>query len=67
VAVLSLAWAARNPNVATVIIGASKKEQLLENIKALEFIDKLTPAILEEIEGVLDNKPEKLPDHGRAM
>ncbi|KAE8234305.1 hypothetical protein CF326_g652 [Tilletia indica] len=67
VAVLSLAWAAKNERVSTVILGASKKEQLVENLKALDFIDKLTPEVMCEIEEALGNKPEKLPDFGRAM
>ncbi|KAK0522193.1 hypothetical protein OC842_006537 [Tilletia horrida] len=67
VTVLSLAWAAKNPNISTVILGASKKEQLLENLKALDVIDLLTPEVLAEVEGALGNKPAKLPDFGRAM
>lgn len=54
---LALAWAASNPNVSTVILGATKVEQINDNIKALALLDKLTPEVLEEIEGVLDNKP----------
>ncbi|KAK3341884.1 NADP-dependent oxidoreductase domain-containing protein [Lasiosphaeria hispida] len=55
---LALAWAAKNPNVSTVILGATKVDQLNDNLKALALIDKLTPEVLEEIEGVLDNKPK---------
>ncbi|KAK4147275.1 NADP-dependent oxidoreductase domain-containing protein [Dichotomopilus funicola] len=55
---LALAWAAKNPNVSTVILGASKSEQVVDNLKALELLDKLTPEIVEEIEAVLDNRPE---------
>lgn len=55
---LALAWAAKNPNVSTVILGATKIEQIHDNVKALALLDKLTPEILEEIEGVLDNKPK---------
>lgn len=58
VAHLALAWAAKNPNVSTVILGASKVEQVVDNLKALEVLDKLTPGIMEEIEAVLDNRPE---------
>lgn len=65
VAVLSLAWAAKNENVTTVILGASKKEQLLENLKALEVIDMLTPQLMERINEQLGNKPESLPAYGR--
>lgn len=65
VAVLSLAWAAKNGNVTTVILGASKKEQLLENLKALDVIDRLTPQMMERIDEQLGNKPEPLPAYGR--
>ena len=54
---LALAWIARNPNTSSVILGASKPEQVLDNLKALEVIPKLTPAVLEKIEGILGNKP----------
>ncbi|KAK4040967.1 NADP-dependent oxidoreductase domain-containing protein [Parachaetomium inaequale] len=62
---LALAWAAKNPNVSTVILGATKIEQVLDNLKALDVIDKLTPEIMEEIEGVLDNKPKGVATWGR--
>ena len=57
---LALAWVARNPNTSTVILGATKPEQLLENLKALEVIPKLTPDVLEKIEGILGTKPKPL-------
>jgi aryl-alcohol dehydrogenase-like predicted oxidoreductase len=43
--------------VSTVILGASKPEQIHDNIKALKLLPKLTPEIMEEIESVLQNKP----------
>ena len=54
---LSLAWVTRNPNVSTVITGASKPEQVEQNMKALETAELLTPAILEEIDETMGNKP----------
>ncbi|PCH34275.1 Aldo/keto reductase [Wolfiporia cocos MD-104 SS10] len=65
VAQLALAWVAVNPNTSTVILGASRPEQVLENLKALEVIPKLTPSVLEKIEGILGNKPASLPTFGR--
>ncbi|SPQ17687.1 25a9ce16-6378-486e-bba4-b6610004f5af [Thermothielavioides terrestris] len=62
---LALAWAAKNPNVSTVILGATKVEQVVDNLKALDLIDKLTPEIMEEIEAVLDNKPKGVFTFGR--
>lgn len=55
---LALAWALNNPNVSTVITGASKAEQVKENMKALDLVEKLTPEVVERIEDVLQNKPE---------
>lgn len=54
---LALAWAAKNPNVSTVILGASKVQQVHDNCAALKLLPKLTPEVMEEIEGILANKP----------
>ncbi|KAK0624878.1 NADP-dependent oxidoreductase domain-containing protein [Bombardia bombarda] len=62
---LSLAWAAKNPDVSTVILGATKVEQILDNLKALPLIEKLTPEIMAEIEEVLGNKPSGPNTFGR--
>jgi voltage-dependent potassium channel beta subunit len=59
---LALAWGAKNPNVSTVITGASRSSQVIENFKALTIIPKLTPDIMEEIEQVLKNKPQQPKD-----
>ena len=63
---LSLAWAASNKNVSTVILGATKVEQIHDNCGALKLLPKLTPDVLEEIEKILDNKP-KGSEVGRAL
>lgn len=55
---LALAWCVKNPHVSTVITGASKPSQVEENMQALEYVDKLTPEVMERLEGILDNKPE---------
>lgn len=60
ISALALAWVAKNPNTSTVILGASRPEQILENLKALEVIPKLTPAIMEKIEKILGSAPESL-------
>jgi len=54
---LALAWCLKNPNVSTVITGASKPEQVTENMGALAIYDKLTPEVMDRIEAILDNKP----------
>jgi len=57
VAQLALAWCLKNPNVSTVITGASRASQVEENMKALDLAPKLTPEVLERIDGILDNTP----------
>lgn len=47
---LSLAWCLTNPNVSTVILGASRVSQLEENLSALEIVPKLTPDVRAAIE-----------------
>ena len=48
----SLAWCLQNPWVSTVMTGASRVEQVHENMKALDFVDKFTPEIVHEIERI---------------
>ena len=60
-AALSIAWCVKNQNVSTAILGATKKQQLLENLKSLDVVPMLTPELMEKIETILKNKP-KLPD-----
>jgi voltage-dependent potassium channel beta subunit len=54
---LALAWCLKNSRVSSVITGASKPEQVKENMKAGELVDKLDDAILQRIEQILQNKP----------
>ena len=56
-AALSIAWCIKNPNVSTAILGATKKEQLIENLKALEVLPQLTDAVMQQIEEVVQTKP----------
>ena len=55
---LALTWALNNCRVSTVILGASKTEQLKENLKASELKARLTPEIMTKIDEILENKPE---------
>ena len=55
---LALAWCLKNPNVSTVITGASKVKQLTENMKAIDAVSKLDNSIMEKIETVMGNKPQ---------
>ncbi len=54
---LGLAWCLSNPNVSTVITGATRPAQVHENMAALEVAPKLTEDVLTAIEDVLGNKP----------
>lgn len=47
---LAIAWCLKNPNVSTVILGASKVEQLTENLGALDVLEKLTPQVMRELD-----------------
>lgn len=49
---LSIAWCARNPNVSTVITGASTVEQVQENMGALEVLPKLTDDVMARIKEI---------------
>ncbi len=59
---MALAWCMKNPNVTTVITGASRVDQVKENMKALDAVEKLTPEVMERIEKALGNKPEEDED-----
>lgn len=54
---LGVAWCLKNPNVSTVILGATKEEQLVETLQAAEVLPLLTDEILLKIEEILQNKP----------
>ncbi len=60
---LAIAWCLKNPNVSTVITGASRPEQVPDNMKALEVVPRLTPEVMERIEAVLENRPAPLSDY----
>jgi aryl-alcohol dehydrogenase-like predicted oxidoreductase len=55
---LSIAWCIKNPNVTTAILGATSKTQLLDNLTALATAALLTPAIMEQIESIVESKPK---------
>jgi voltage-dependent potassium channel beta subunit len=54
---LAIAWCIKNPNVTTAILGATKKEQLAENLKSLELTPMLTPEIMSKIDKIMGTKP----------
>lgn len=55
---LAIAWTIKNPHVTTAILGATKAEQLTENLKALDVVKLITEEVNEQIEAILDNKPQ---------
>jgi voltage-dependent potassium channel beta subunit len=57
---LAIAWCLKNPNVSTVILGASKVSQLEDNLQALDLVDQLSDDMMEKIEAVLANRPEPM-------
>jgi voltage-dependent potassium channel beta subunit len=50
---LAIAWCAANPNVSSVITGASKVEQVHDNMGAIDLLPKLTPEVKDRIEGIV--------------
>jgi aryl-alcohol dehydrogenase-like predicted oxidoreductase len=58
---LAIAWCLRNPNVTTAILGATRKEQLEENFKALDVLPLLTNELMDRIDDIFGTKP-RLPD-----
>jgi voltage-dependent potassium channel beta subunit len=59
---LSIAWCIKNPNVSTAILGATKKQQIIENLKAIEVEKLLDQELMDKIETIMKNKPV-LPDY----
>ncbi len=59
-AALSIAWCIKNPNVSTAILGATKKEQLQENLKALDVLPLLDDRVLIQIDGIFTTRPSLL-------
>jgi voltage-dependent potassium channel beta subunit len=56
---LAIAWCLKNPYVSTVITGASRVEQVHENLKASELAPKLTPEIMERIDNIFVGQHEE--------
>jgi aryl-alcohol dehydrogenase-like predicted oxidoreductase len=56
---LAVAWVLQNPNVSAAIIGASRPEQVVENVKASGV--RLEPAVMSRIDEVLGDVVERDP------
>jgi voltage-dependent potassium channel beta subunit len=61
-AALSIAWCVKNPNVTTAILGATKRHQLEENLKALNVLPLLTEEVMTKIDNIFGTKPV-LPEY----
>lgn len=59
---LAIAWCLKNPRVSTVITGASRPEQVVENMKAVDAVKLLDREVMAKIEKILANAPEPEPD-----
>jgi len=59
---LALAWCLKNSHVSTVITGASRPEQVVENMKSLDDVALLTGDVMDEIEKIVANRPVPEPD-----
>ena len=59
-AIFSIAWCLKNKHVTTAILGATRKQQLLENLKAIDALPLLTDEVMAKVEKVMLNKPEIL-------
>uniref|UniRef100_A0A3P8NR93 Voltage-gated potassium channel subunit beta-1 n=1 Tax=Astatotilapia calliptera TaxID=8154 RepID=A0A3P8NR93_ASTCA len=54
---LAIAWCLRNERVNSVLLGASRTDQLMENIRAIQVLPKMTLSIVSEMDCILGNKP----------
>jgi voltage-dependent potassium channel beta subunit len=50
---LAIAWCAANPHVSTVITGASRPEQVVENLAALDVLERLDPTVMARIDAAV--------------
>ena len=48
----SLAWCLQNPRISSVLTGASRVEQVRENIQAINFVDRFSPDVMQEIDRI---------------
>ena len=55
---LAIAWCLKNPHVSTVITGASRVEQVAENMKALAVAAHLTPDVMARIQAIIGEEHE---------
>jgi len=54
---MAIVFCLKNKNVSSVILGASRPEQLMETLKATDLVDRMDDKVMDVIEGILQNKP----------
>jgi len=57
---LAINWCIKNPNVSSAITGASRVEQVRENMKALDVYDRMTPDVMARIDEIMSNTQKDL-------
>ncbi len=60
---LAIAWSLKNPVVSTVITGASRPQQVVENMKSLDAVKSPIPDATAWIEKILENEPAPSGDY----
>jgi len=53
---MALGWCLQNKNVSTVILGASKPEQLKQNLKTLDYLDQFDDSLMQQIDEIISNQ-----------
>jgi voltage-dependent potassium channel beta subunit len=56
---LALAWCLKNPHVSSAITGATRGEQMKENLRAMDVLPKLTDSVMREIASLLSKAPHE--------
>jgi len=51
-----LGWCLQNKNVSTVILGASRPEQLKQNLKTLDYLDQFDDSLMQQIDKIISNQ-----------
>ena len=55
---LALAWCLKNPNVSTILMGATTSAQIDDNLGCIDVAKKLTDAQMSDLDEILENKPD---------
>ncbi|XP_045458312.1 voltage-gated potassium channel subunit beta-2 [Melitaea cinxia] len=58
---LAVAWCLKNESINCLLLGATSVDQFKENIHALQIVPQLSPSVMDDIEQLLSNKPQRPP------